>query len=352
MTMRKTLVALCTALALLPLASGHGAPDPAETATRLLHDLNDDCGHEDALGNDCRGGHDLIALDLQERWDGSRDVVILRLFMDKATDYPVQDVIKVGGATVTLSTSNDQTFSVTGAQSVSSPKSLNDGTRFSLDVTLTAQSLGGRGATLSGFSVESRVGGQGGDVMPGACSNSVGPCTTQPSQSSTAYERSSGYTLRGPTYYVQATGPSKVSVNEGREQLANLQIKNLLRTTSQNVIIQSAAANGVDVAFHVGGNPSGASYKSSVSMALSGSSTSTLHMRVQGLDAGATGSITVTYTTDQGGRGSVEVPYEVLASDAPVPPPASPSGGNQSSPGPGIAVLVALAVAVLAFRRN
>lgn len=335
-------IALVGLLLLIPAALGHGAPDPSETLTRLLHDWNDDCGSEGI--NDCRSSHDLIALDLQETYDG-RDKVVLRLTMDKAGKYPVQDVVTISGKTFTLSTSDDRSFSVTGG-SASGATSIGDGSRFYVDITVDRSTFGATGTQLKGFKVESKVGGQVGDYMPGGCNNSLANCP--PGDTSTAFERTAGYTLRGPSYYATVTGPASIGAKVGEPETVNLQVRNLLRQTTQDITLNVEAGNA-DAGFHVGADAAGGSYASSVSLAVTGSSTTNVHLRV-GADSATAGKARITWTTNDGGHGTLEIPYQVSASGT--PPPAATSSTTKSSPGPAVGLLAILGLATYMVRRN
>src|SRR5688572_16584336 len=107
MTARR--VGLASLLALVVLAmpvEGHSAPNPAEDATRLLADWQDDCGGDGgAATGGCRGSHDLLALDVLEARDPQLgDVVVFRLFADAGRGYPITDtlLLDAGGTAKTM----------------------------------------------------------------------------------------------------------------------------------------------------------------------------------------------------------------------------------------------------------
>jgi hypothetical protein len=124
----RRLLLLAVLLVAVPVL-GHGAPSPKDQDTRLLHDHNDDCGGDDAgsLSN-CRGTHDLIALDVREAHDPSLgDVVVFRLILNGGSGE-LRDVLtlKVDGAAKTFewrTTNNQQTASAAPSPSGMEPVS-------------------------------------------------------------------------------------------------------------------------------------------------------------------------------------------------------------------------------------
>ncbi|MEA3136217.1 MAG: hypothetical protein QOC71_498 [Thermoplasmata archaeon] len=371
--------ALTLALALLlaiPMAAAHGAPSAKDQDTRLLADHNDDCGGDDpgSLSN-CRDTHDLIALDVRERNDGGQDVVVFRLFLNggKASDG-LRDVLtlKADGAmkAFELRTTNNQDFQNTGADkfdSVSKAISINDGTRFVVEASVRRDSLGPVDGKLTDFKVDAFRGSTSGDYMPGGYQSAIGP-VADPQQSPATnriagclkpgtqqVEQSHCYRLRGPGYYIGADDPGAQSVEAGSETIVQVSLHNQLRSTPQSLTLTVTGADGVRARFHDPNAASGEGYSDTMRIDLPGGGSTSTHVALDQGEDGASGTLTVTVTTDLGGLTQVQVPYSVVAGAAPAD--ASPTGGSEDDskglPGPAPLVLaLGLVAAALAARRR
>jgi hypothetical protein len=322
------LVALVSALALVPLAAAHGVPKP-DADVRLLQDWTDDCGGDGgAIQGACKGSNDLIALDLIEKADAAGDLGVFRLFMDKGQsgthDVSLSLSTPNGGKSYTLHSTDDAHFSGSGLVSVGNAVSLNDGTRFSVDAAVRLSDLGGPGAKLSGFKVEAKQNGAVGDFMPGGCHNKIGDCQDcPPAQQTCQWDNDGGrfvkpdYTLRGPTYYITLKGPDGSQHAEvGTETLVQVEANNEIQDTPQDVHFAVSDATGVRARFH---NPSTNQYTDTydVSLPQGGacrcSGKTFIHLTLNGETGGASGILTVTATTTLGGRTTVSIPYTVAA---------------------------------------
>jgi hypothetical protein len=369
-------VALTLALALLlasPLVAAHGAPATKDQDTRLLADHNDDCGGDNAgeLPN-CSDTHDLIALDVREKSEGGRDVVVFRFFLNGGkASTGLRDVLslKADGAAKTfeLRTTNNQDFQGTGFDSISKAASISDGTRFVVEATVRRDALAPVGGKLTDFKVEAYVGSTNGDYMPGGY-HSLSPTGADPPQSPATnriagclkpgtqqLEQSHCYRLRGPGYYVTIDDPGAQDVETGAESIVQLALRNELRSTPQALTLTIAGADGVRARFHDPGAASGEGYSDTMRIDLPGGGSTSTHVALDQGEDGATGTLTVTVTTDLGGLSQVSVPYTVHAGAAPAD--ASPTGGSEDDskglPGPAPLILaLGLVVAAIAARRR
>jgi hypothetical protein len=364
----RTLPLLSTAVLLLasaPLAAAHGAPAEAEPAKRLLADWTDDCGGDGGTATgSCRGSDDLIALDIKEMYDGTQNVLVFRFTMDKGKSYPITDALTLttpgGPKTLAIRTTDDAGFTATGGfDSVGPAKPLNDGTRFTVDATVSFASLGvAPGDKITGFSVSSNGAAGAGDFMPGGCHNTLGDCvdTGQSSGQYVAGNNPGSFTLRDPAAtYATLDGPSGTQTAVAGKDLPSpiqIDLKNLLHRTPQAITIKAEGADGVTAGFHVGGSGMDMmAYKPSVDVTLPGDGTTILHLNLHGDRAGASGTLTITATTDQGGRTQLAIPY--MVSDAALPPQTTTDsgGGGKHSPAPAMA-LTGLLLLGLALRRR
>ncbi len=372
-------LAAATLLLAMPAAQAHGGAPPRAHETRILHDMNDDCGGDGVTAN-CRGTHDLIALDVRETWDPTLgDVLVVRLTLDKgASGAALKDTltVKVGSATKTfaLETADDKAF--TGAfDRVAGPFPLNDGTRFAVEGTLKRSTLGAAvGDTLSGWALQSASGTTEGDKMPGSYRTSLGtdgPAPASEASDPTAYGPAS-YKLKGPVQYARLVSePRMVSVTAGGEALVVLTVTSLLGDQGagrpgldQAIHLEAADADGAEVRFH---NPSAGAYAATHDAVLRKGAALEVHVAVQG-EAPASGALRVTLTTDLGGRVVLEVPYTVTAPGSTAPasttltstsmPASDPEetasdGSGNGAPGPGpLPLAVMLAAMALWSRRR
>lgn len=356
-------VALLVALALVPAAAAHGVSKP-DADVRLLQDWNDDCGGDGgAISGSCKGSNDLIALDLIEKADPSGDLGVFRLFMDKGQSGSHDVVISMGtpgGAKAyTVHSTDDSHFSGSGFVSVGNAVPLNDGTRFTVDAAVRLSDLGGPGAKLSGFKVDAKQNGAVGDFMTGGCHNAVGDCVhNSASDSDGGNFVKPDYTLRGPTYYVSVDSPGPQQVNLDDESLVQLDLKNELRATPQGVTLSVAGADGVEARFHDPAAAQGSGYTETYRIDLKGGQSTFAHLALKGTTAGASGTLTLTATTDQGGRTQVTVPYTVGSDGAGGETgsggePSSEPAKDKGSPLPaGALVALALLGSALVARRR
>jgi hypothetical protein len=258
---------------------------------------------------------------VQEAHRDAGDVLVFRFWMDKGKTYPITDTLVVGGKTLAIKTSDDATFSVaSGFDSTLNAHGIGDGSRFTVDATVSYASLGvSPGGKLTGFTVTSKSSSGDGDFMPGGCHNTLGDCVDTGGQSGTQYIAGGGsgsYTLRGTGYYLDLTGPSGTQAAQLGQDLSSpimLNLANKFHRLDQTVTLTVSGADGVTAGFH-SGDPSGASYKAPLTVKVNGDSGTILHLNLHGDRAGATGTLTITATSDLGGVNTVQVPYEVKQS--------------------------------------
>lgn len=362
------IVLLASLLLLLPAVGAHGLPRPIpEQRTILLQDWSDDCGAP--ASGACRGSHDLVGLTLQEAYDATLgNVVLLRLYLDKGGSGSHQDTISIttpsGVRTLSLQSPDDRTFTGTGFDRVGSPEPVpGEATRFSIEGAVRLSALGAVGDKLSGFRVEAQAGSTVGDFMPGGCHKAVGDCIAGVDGDADEEIKRSEYVLRGPTYYARlATPANAVEVAQGLEQMADLQIVNLLADQSQRIEVTASAGPGVTARFHDPADPAGSGHSDKASLVLPPRGTSSIHLSLGGVTAGSEGTVRITVTTDLGGRLEEDVPYRVTAGGTCDPAmqgmhgmPACPSGTSgtttKASPLPAAALAV-LALALAGARRR
>jgi hypothetical protein len=377
--LRAAIPALLAFLVLLaPLAAAHGPGPAMDQDARLLADHNDDCGGDDvgALSS-CRGTHDLVSLDVRELHEGGSDLVVFRFLLNggNAADG-LRDVLslKADGAAKTfeIRTTNNQDFQGTGFTSVSKALPTGDGTRFIVEATVRRDSLGPVGAKLTEFKVEAFRGSTSGDYMPGGYHGPVGQ-VSDPDQSpptnrvagclrpgTQQIEQAHCYRLRGPGYYVALDDPGSQQVPADGEVLVVLQLRNQLPNTAQALTVTATAADGVRARFHDPASGGGEGYAAELRIDLPKGGSTSSHLALDQATAGASGAVTVTVTTDLGGRLQLAVPFEVVTGAAPNPTPTAGDGdadngggGRFGAPGPGPALaLLALATAAWAARRR
>ncbi len=367
--MRRFLAAMLLAtVALSPIVLAHGASTPADPFTRLLADQNDDCGGDGgAATGSCRGSDDLLALDVQEKWDNAAGhVLVFRFSLDKGKTYPVANTLTfsspAGIKTLSMKTTDDGAFQNNGGfDQISSIASLNDGNRFIVDGIVKASTLGlNLGDTLSAFKVESKANNNLGDFMPGGCKTSLGTDCPAPAPGSdtTSYSKPS-YALQGTGYYASLSGDGgsiQVPLN-GDSDTRQLQVSNLFSHKAQTIMVSVEGAEGVTAGFHVGASMDG-EYQATADVGLPAKGTTSLHLRLHGAQEGATGTLTISLTTDQGGRSQLQIPYVVTA--AAVDDNSMPSthentvdgtSSSNKSPAAGIALVGVLAIAAFLRRR-
>jgi hypothetical protein len=355
--------ALLAAVA-LPAVSAHGiTPSPELPFIKLLEDRSDDCGPEVGGTSDCHGADALIGLTLQQKWDGSQDQMVFRFYLDKGKSYPVTDILTfnspAGSKTLALHSTDDSHFDAAGGDfdSVGNAQPIaGQGSRFLVDGTVSFAKLGLKaGDTITNFKVQSKSNGNVGDDMPGSCTNTVGPCTAPDDGTIIKGGGSGSFTLAGSAYYSTITADGAGDVAEGSEHIVQLTLENPvidgLRFPPQTFTLSVSGADGVTARFHDPNSPSGTGYSETTSIDLPAKGTTIAHLAVQGDRAGASGTLTVTVTTNLGGHTVLPVPYTVGDSGA-----TSDGGGQSTAAGkhsPGLAPLALLTVlALLAAARR
>lgn len=335
-------------------ASAHGPPPLRDQDTRLLADHNDDCGGDSGSLSNCNGSHDLVALDIREAHDAARGDLVHFRFLLNGGAGSLRDVltVKVNGASKSfeLRTTDNKAFQTTGFDVVTVAPLLGeggvqDGSRFVVDAGVKLQTLGGAGAKITDYLVESYTGSTRGDYMPGGYYNALGVKVADPDQGSdeTDRVRTGGYILRGPGYYAEASLPAPVTVAAGQTMEIPVTLRNLLANTPQTLQIAAAADPGVEVRF--AGGPADGSLTADVAK---GAQT----MRTLELTAGEAptqGTLTLTLTTNLGGRSTHTLTYTVTeaatSSTAPTSSTPATSSPGKDAPATGLP----LALGLLAF---
>ncbi len=356
------LVALLALALVAPLASAHCAALPRDTDSRLLGDYSDEC-KVDGGTNDCRGSYELISLDIQERWDGSRTNAVFRFLMDGGAAGPHKDTLTLTGPKGTqnlvMTSADGSRFAASGGfDSVSGPQPVGDGGRFFVEGMVALDKLGAVGESISSIKVQAEAGTSGvGDFMPGGCHNTALPpdCPAPLGNDPCYYSPTTAYKLRGSSYYasLNAASPPELKVNS--EQIVQLDIKSLLERSSQMTTLSVTGASGVTARFHDPSAGAGKGYSETLSFGLSAKQSYGAHLALTGLTAGAQGVLTVSLTTDVGGHVTIQVPYQVAGtsstSSSASSSTASTSAGK-SSPGVEVPLLLLTALSAALARRR
>lgn len=351
------------ALLLVPGAGAHGPPTVRDQDVRLLADHNDDCGgHGPGGGNNCGGSHDLVALDLREAHDATLgDLVYLRLMLSGGSGA-VRDVItlKAAGSTKTfeLRTSDNKAFTATGFDTpvtvspARNPDGSQDGARIVVEAGVKAHALGGVGAKIDAdYKVDAyNAAGDRRDYMPGGYVDGLGFDQADPNQgdANTKFVRTTGYTLRGPTYYLGVGPFSTARVPADAETTLAVKVTNQLPKTSQVATLHVTGADGFTADWGSGND------RTTLELSRGGSGTATLRLAGDG-QAPMTGTLTLTVTSDLGGRSVHQVPYEILPAGAPAPTSQEPDGdddGSEGAPAPAALLAAVLLLALAAWRRR
>ncbi len=342
--MRTVLAVSAVLLVLLPHAvQAHSAAAPRAQDTRLVHDHNDDCGGDGVTSN-CRGTIDLIALDVQEFWDGAVKVNF-RFTLDKGQSGSHKLTLTYeapsGKKSFEVSTTDQTTF--TGGFDKLAVSSANDGTRFTLEGTMTSEKAGlAPNAKLSNFRVEARRDGTLGDFMPGGYQGPLG-AVQDPAQGDgpTNYVRPE-YQRRGTEYYVALSGPE--ATGEGTTATVTLEVINALDAAQTAKVTLSS---DVGKATFAGGGT-----EKTVDIARKGSAT--FDVEVEGA---ATGKIFITVTTNLGGKLDRDRGFTITPSGG-SDPTGDPSGEipvdepSKGAPLPPMGLLAIAILAAIAWRRR
>lgn len=355
--MTRLVAAVALAALLVPLAAAHGAPAPRGQDSYLLDDHNDDCGGHSAADPDrCNGTHDLIALHIQEAYDASLgDVVRFRFFLNGGTTSDgLRDVLtfKTGSTTRTfeLRTSNNVDFQGTGFDRVAKaipvrfPSGSVDGDRFIVEATVKASALGGVGTKLTDYRLDAYRGPSNarGDYVPGGAFNGLvdNPNPDQ-GEGATNRVRTTGYVLRGPTYYATVTSPPTTTLALGEAVTVPVRLANDLRSADWD----TAQAATLDVKASPGLQATWAGGASSITVDLPAAGSVEVPLTLRSTGAAGAGTVTVTLTTNLGG-------HSVHTFDAQVQDASSSSSSTSQPPSkgaPGPAPLLALGALAAAF---
>lgn len=336
--MRIIAAILLALLLFAPLAQAHGAAAPRPQETRLLHDHNDDCGGDGVTSN-CRGTIDLIALDIQELYDGG-DQVNFRFTLDKgqAGSHKLTLSYDSPSGRKTFETTTTDQSKFTGGFDKLAVSSAGDGTRYWLDASMAADKAGVTGK-ISNFRIEARRDNTLGDFMPGGYQSPIGP-VDNPNQGDgpTNYVKPD-YQARGASYYVFLTAPNAQGSNG--KATASFAVQNLL--DAPQTVRLTVSSEGAQASF-------GGAAEKVVDVPRKGSQDITVDIEGDG-----DGRFTLTATTNLGGRTMRDGTYSIAETE---PDPTNdgtttPPTDDDSQGAPGIPLaLTALALLIAAARRR
>lgn len=347
---------MLSALAATPTGSAHGAPDPPAWMVRLQHDYNDDWGGH-ANPHD---GHDLIALDVQEAFNATRDVDVLvfRLlfgggYNDDATKPLLRDVLtfKAKGAAVSAEfrTTDNLRFEgsfhrVRGPFQVIGADGNPDGLRRYIEGELDLPTLGlAVGDALSDFLVQGYADTVAADHMVGGYTLNGQRTDTIPATEEAqpvSYRRPT-YTLRGPVAYASSSvDPAFTFVRAGEERGVLWTVASRV-DEPQRVTLEAAVPHGVTAVLHgpSDGNP--------LSFDLAGREETIVHIALTSTLTSPPNPMHLSLTTSLGGHVMTQVPLDLRPSGATEDP--APKG---RSPNVAIGLAVALAGAVALLVRR
>lgn len=315
---------LFVGLVALAPASAHTAAPPPDHMVRLLHDCNDD-----QFGGDGGGtGYDLHALDLYEAWrDGLGDAVVFKLILNGQGAATIRLDLTADGTARSYSWTTSGSAWSGSFDRVHHQSDIGDGDRFALEGTLALSTLGvAVGAVLDDYTLTAVVGGDEGDHVPGYDGGPLGSCTDN-------FQRPD-YTTKGPVQYASVNiRETEVSVDVGEERFLNVEAENKLKDSVQTVTLTQSGGDGVLVRFHIpsGGSDYSRSHEKELAKRGKPGDSTLIHLAVQGEEAGASGVITVTLTTELGGRVQDQVAYGVGAAA----PPTDGADGTDDGDGDG-----------------
>jgi hypothetical protein len=360
------LLLLLTICLAAPQAAAHAAPPAPKYFTRFLHDCNDDWGTHSAYSD----GHDLIALDVTERYVPSLkdDLVVLRAAIDKGyaaqgSAHPVLKLlytIKTGSTSITsqVETTDNQVFKASTGGSFVAPAMIwapkpvmkadgtgQDGTRVALEIGFRYSQLGIQpGGDLRFVSIQGFAGSTKTDYMAGGYwtqGSYVSACPVNGTTAEAYFVRSS-LTLKGSAqiYFDAVMTPTAITAKPDGNVSVYVNVTNKLQNTPQTVNVSATLPSGW--AIHV-------SPQESMSMAKAGKADFILHylpgpVAVDGVSV-------VSVLTTEGGFRQFTV---TLTVDRPAPTtdtgtPTTPASGKGDNAIPGPAAPLILAAFLGAF---
>lgn len=346
------LAAAFAALALVPAASGHGAPPVRDVDARVLLDDDGLVGYGGCLDGNCPAGAeglDVLALDVREAWLEGEPAVVFRILVQweapAAGASLVLHVEAPGGAKdARIDTADGLAFQSSQFDRLDGPADVGDGHPKALDGWLRYAALGVKaGDALSGLSVSSLRGDAADDVMPGGWFRDgveVPAVPDEPDPSAvTAEDEPGSYTLSGPAILVTMSANGTADLSHGPAK-ASLVLVNPL-TLPQFANLTFSVPAGVNASL------------SPRQVLLQPSATRTVELTVS--NATLDSVIDVEATTDLGGRATaglpVKAPFPVLAA-ANNSTTTDHGPGSKSSPGLGLLLLPVLAAAAVLLRRR
>jgi len=366
---RTATVHLLLVLSFVASAAGaHGAATPPDYLTRVLHDCNDDWGGHAAVND----GHDLIALDVQEAYNGTlgEDTLLFRFVLNAgynsdSTKPELKEVLtfKAGAASVSkeVKTSDNQKFTgtfdaVQGPSPFLGENGQPDGARFTVTGLLRLSGLGLQiGDKVSSFSVQGFAGLQKADQMPGGyttAGQTFADCSTvAPEQSDPESYARNEYALRGATYYGELSlGTSSAAVKPDGNATILFTLKNPLKE-AQAFTVVATAPPGIRTIFHTDHYSEG-----STRTTVGAQAEVVGHFYAVAAQGAQSGDIRLKTTTDLGGHAEAQIPLTVQ-SGATSPSASDPGtqtsqakGGSPGVEAPTVLALLALAFAVVRRR--
>jgi hypothetical protein len=361
---------LLAAWLLVPAVDAHNAAAAPEQYARFLSDCSDDWGGHSAV----RDGHDLVALDLTERWIADLDApgffVMLTVgfgFAEANSQggplYDEVDVTGPGGTLkVRLATKDNKVFTAESGNGLRVPdvivpprpsllqNGVQDGSRFLIEFGFSYANAGvDVGSKITAAKVQAYARQDRGDFMPGGyyllgvSSGGDRECPQSGHQGGgdpgTLYVRTD-YTLRGTEApFVQLSlNTDAVAVSGNQSAFLTLDVKNKLSKQAQGVSVKAAAPADWSATVE----PTFATASSLVSKPF--------NVRVQapsGVAKNATLRLTV--DTDAGGHATRDVPLYWFPAGVSPTIPSTPTA--KGSPAPMI-ILAVLALGIVAALRR
>lgn len=346
------MAALLVALALLPLASAHGAPPVREVDTRVLLDDDGLVGYGGCVDGTCQpaapsGGLDLLALDVREATlgDGS-PAVVFRLIVQSEAPVPGASLVlhvdaPAGGADFRADSADGLAFTSTFDR-LDGPVDVGDGHPKALDGWVRYSTLGAKpGDKLSGLAVSSFRGADPDDAMPGGWfmdGQEVPAVPDEPDPSAATQGSEPGaYTLAGPASLVALTAdPASVDLSHGPVKVT-LSLANRV-TLEQFANLTLSSPSGVEAGL------------ASAQALLQPSGSRTVELTVG--NATADGALSLVAYTDLGGRATLQVPVKAAPMNHTLDNSTQATTAPASKPSPGAGVLLAPAVAAAALLRR
>jgi hypothetical protein len=315
---------------MLPTALGHNAAVAPEQYIRFLSDCSDDWGGHSAV----RDGHDLVALDMTERWLDEFDepgffvmlTVAFGFAETRSQGGPLRDEVEIaapdGAVKVRLTTPDNKAFTAEEGSGLRIPDVIlpvrpsllsngqPDGSRILIEFGFRYSSIGlGEGDKVTGAKVQAFARDDRGDFMPGgyyllgvASSSDPRNCPQSGHQGAgdpgTLYIRKD-YSMRGTEspYMEVSVDTDAVAVSGAEAATIHVAVKNKFANQDQDVTVTANAPSGWKVTQKPGATPAQALQ------------TATIPLEVQAASGTATnGTLTLSVDTSLQGHAERDIP--------------------------------------------